>query len=62
MIKLIGSWYRIIPLLVAIALVGCTGSKSEDQDEYLIRVGDNVVTVLDFSKAFEIAKKVSRKQ
>jgi hypothetical protein len=56
MIKLIGSWYRIIPLLVAIALVGCTGSKSEDQDEYLIRVGDNVVTVLDFNKAFEIAK------
>ncbi len=43
-------------MLVAIALVGCTGSKSEDQDEYLIRVGDNVVTVLDFNKAFEIAK------
>ncbi len=56
MIKSIGFWYRIIPLLVAIALIGCTGSKSEDQDEYLIRVGDNVVTVLDFNKAFEIAK------
>lgn len=56
MIKSIGFWYRIIPLLVAIALIGCTRSKSEDQDEYLIRVGDNVVTVLDFNKAFEIAK------
>jgi hypothetical protein len=56
MIKSIDFLYRIIPLLVAIALIGCTEPKSEDQDEYLIRVGDNVVTVLDFNKAFEIAK------
>ena len=56
MIKSICFWYRIIPLLVAIALAGCSGSKPEDPDEYLIRVGDNVVTVLDFNKAFEIAK------
>lgn len=37
-------------------LVGCSSSKSVDSDEYLIRVGDQVVTVLDFNKAFEIAK------
>jgi len=56
MIKSIGVLYRIIPLLVATALIGCTVSEPEDPDVYLIRVGDNVVTVLDFNKAFEIAK------
>ena len=56
MIKSIGFWYLIISLLAAIASFGCTRSEPEDQDEYLIRVGDNVVTVIDFNKAFEIAK------
>jgi hypothetical protein len=48
--------YWVSLLLAAIGLVGCFGSKSEEQDEYLIRVGEHVVTVLDFNKAFEIAK------
>jgi hypothetical protein len=56
MIKSSGFWCLIIPLLAAIAFFGCARSESEDQDEYLIRVGDNVVTVFDFNKAFEIAK------
>ncbi len=37
-------------------LIGCSNSKTIDTDEYLIRVGEQVVTVLDFNKAFEIAK------
>ncbi|UCH23756.1 MAG: SurA N-terminal domain-containing protein [Deltaproteobacteria bacterium] len=48
--------YWVSLLLAAIALVGCFGTKSEEEDTYLIRVGDHVVTVLDFNKAFEIAK------
>ena len=56
MIKSIDSRCVIILLLAAIAVLSCTRSEPENQDEYLIRVGDNVVTVLDFNKAFEIAK------
>ena len=56
MIKSTVFWYLIIPLMAAVAFFGCTRSEPEDQDEYLIRVGDNVVTVIDFNKAFEIAK------
>lgn len=48
--------YWVSLLLAAIALVGCFGTKSEEEDTYLIRVGDHVVTVLDFNKKFEIAK------
>jgi hypothetical protein len=35
---------------------GCMNSESNPDLEPLIRVGDRVVTVLDFNKAFEIAK------
>ena len=56
MINLIGFRYIIILLLGTIAVLGCTRSEPDNQDEYLIRVGNNVVTVLDFHKAFEIAK------
>jgi len=48
--------YGISLFLVATAVVGCPGPKSAQDDEYLIRVGEHVVTVLDFNKAFEIAK------
>ena len=34
--------------------LGCSGSSNGN--EYLIRIGDRVVTVADFSKAYEIAK------
>jgi hypothetical protein len=43
-------------LLTACALSGCSGPEPDTGDDYLIRVGDSVVTVLDFKKAFEIAK------
>ena len=35
---------------------GCTGSNPENENRYLIRVGDHVLTTLDFRTAFEIAK------
>lgn len=48
--------YWLTFLLVAAVLAGCPGSQTDNEDEFLIRVGDHVVTVLDFNKAFEIAK------
>jgi hypothetical protein len=38
------------------ALSGCSDMQSEHRGTYLIRVGESVVTVLDFNTAFEIAK------
>ena len=43
-------------LLFVYALAGCADSSSKQGDEYIIRIGDRVVTVLDYNKAFEIAK------
>ena len=43
-------------LLTVYTVAGCTDSKSKGRDEYIIRVEDRVVTVLDFNRAFEIAK------
>jgi len=43
-------------LLTVCVLTSCPKPESKDQDEYLIRVGERVVTVLDFQKAFEIAE------
>ena len=37
-------------------LAGCADSESNCRDEYFIRVGESVITVLDFNKAFEIVK------
>lgn len=37
-------------------LVGCEDPTPDRADEYLIRVGGKVVTVLDFNNAFEIVK------
>jgi parvulin-like peptidyl-prolyl isomerase len=37
-------------------LSGCSGTESVQSDEYLVRVEGNVVTVLDFQRAFETAK------
>ncbi len=54
--KLATMIYGITLFLIATALVGCSGPKSEQDDEYLIRIGEHVVTVFDFNKAFEIAK------
>jgi hypothetical protein len=43
-------------LWAGFALTGCSDTKQKKQDEYLIKVGDKILTVADFNKAFEIAK------
>jgi hypothetical protein len=43
-------------ILTVCFLTSCLKPESKDQDEYLIRIGERVVTVLDFNKAFEIAE------
>lgn len=43
-------------LLTVCVLTSCPKPESKDQDEYLIRIGERVVTVFDFHKAFEIAE------
>jgi hypothetical protein len=42
--------------LIALILAGCVNPDSTDEKEYVIRVGDRVLTVFDFNKAFEMAK------
>lgn len=43
-------------ILTVLFLFSCTDTALNFDDEYLIRVGERVVTVSDFDKAFEIAK------
>jgi len=43
-------------LLVVHLFVGCSDSESQLEDEYFLRLGDRVITVSDFNRAFEIAK------
>ncbi len=43
-------------LWIAFALAGCADSGSQGKDVFILRVGDRVVTVHDFNKAFEISK------
>lgn len=43
-------------IFILVALIGCADSEPDFENEYLIRLGDRVVTVLDFNEAFEIAK------
>ncbi|MGA8180876.1 MAG: SurA N-terminal domain-containing protein [Desulfobacterales bacterium] len=38
------------------ALTSCADREQNKQDGYLIKVGDRIMTVADFTKAFEIAK------
>ena len=40
-------------LVTLYALTACSDSKSRVEKEYIVRVGDRVLTVLDFNKAFE---------
>lgn len=57
MIKYFNMFMVLIGFLSIIyTLSGCADSESKDGDEYFIRVGDSVITVLDFNRAFEIAK------
>jgi parvulin-like peptidyl-prolyl isomerase len=43
-------------LLIIFTWAGCGGSGSERADTFLIRIGDRVVTALDFNEAFEVMK------
>ena len=57
MIKYFNRFIILIGFLSIIyPLAGCADSESKHRDEYFIRVGDSVITVLDFNRAFEIAK------
>lgn len=46
----------IFVLLIICFLSGCANSGSKDGDEFFIKVGDSVVTVFEFNRAFEISK------
>ena len=46
----------MVALLIAGLFISCSVADQNKEDDYLIRVGDRVVTVADFHKAFEIAK------
>lgn len=48
--------FRLITFFSIFYLTGCSGANNVNGDEYLIRIGDRIVTVADFSRAFEIAK------
>ena len=48
--------YHLIGYLMIIILIGCADSESNVEDEYLIRLGNRSVTVIEFNEAFEIAK------
>ena len=57
MLKYFSTFMVLIGFLSIIyTLAGCADSESKDGDEYFIRVGDSVITVFDFNRAFEIAK------
>ena len=43
-------------ILFVYTLAGCADFRSTQGDEYIIRIGDRVVTVSEFNRAFEIAK------
>jgi hypothetical protein len=43
-------------ILPGCMLPGCSDSKTKHDNEYLVKVGDKVITVLDFNMALEIAK------
>jgi FKBP-type peptidyl-prolyl cis-trans isomerase (trigger factor) len=43
-------------LLVVLILSGCSGTESVQSDEYLVRVQESVLMVLDFQREFEITK------
>jgi len=48
--------FSLVMVVSLLYLAGCSGHNNGSGDEYLIRIGDRVVTVADFNRAFEIAK------
>jgi len=53
MIRFFKFFLYIAPLLI---VAGCSDSDSDIANDYLIRVGDKIVTVLEFKRTFEITK------
>ena len=50
-------WTMIIGAVVLLWFpTGCSTPDAQTEEDYLVRVGEHVVTVVDFQKAFEIAK------
>ena len=54
--RLFKSLWLIGPISFLFILLGCGEKESGLGNEVLIRVGDRIVTVLDFNEAFEISK------
>ena len=50
------NYIKIVFVFSLLHYLGCSGASNGSGDEYLIRIGNRVVTVADFSKAYEIAK------
>ncbi len=50
------NWILIVLGVVAAVLGGCSGPGPQSDPPYLLRVGPDVVTVLDYEKAVELAK------
>ncbi len=48
--------FLICFLWVGCILVGCSDVEHKQKDEYFIKLGDRIITVAEFNKAFEIAK------
>ena len=48
--------YLLGVLLTLYALAACSDATSRSEKQYVAMVGDSAITVLDFNKAFEIAK------
>jgi len=49
-------YISLTALLLLAAIAGCSGSEQAAKGEFLIRVGEAVITEVEFNKAFEIAK------
>lgn len=54
-------WFYKLAMLLGVLLTlyawaACSDSKTRAEKEYVVRIGDRVLTVFDFNKAFEIAK------
>jgi parvulin-like peptidyl-prolyl isomerase len=49
-------FFKRVAFITFLFLGACSGHDNGTGDEYLIRIGERVVTVADFRRAFEIAK------
>ncbi len=56
MIKFVPIVLFIYTLISLLGLAGCSDTAPQQDDEFLLRIGEKMVTRVDFEKAFEIAK------